>query len=345
MNCEEFLGTVLAPNEPEQQRDAMLGILRHGYDEAEALPDPAARPRAHMVHILQAKAYLEALAAPQVLDRMRESALKAVAAEAAAGGAVAGDVAAALGLDTLRPLRTQLLLVQSGGEYFLSMLEQVRQQYRHRVERRDYRDAACGAYPFRDATHEQVHVVSAQPLSAPALSGRRYAYADVEPYVNPGLGDAERAALYLSRLQVRTLEAADLKRPDETALVGQRGVFATQPIAAGTCVGVYGGQIMDKMDIFILQDDRYLISASLEAGRLGVNGENMMSMSNTLFVLDGEGKPSGHPATGYNIESAAFQARLADGREIVLRAFFAIADIAAGDELRWNYDLGRCVPA
>jgi hypothetical protein len=330
MNCEEFLGTVLAAPHPQQQQAALIGILRGGYDAAEALPDPDARPPAHRAHILRSKDYLAALATPEALERITRTAVADAAAAAA---------------DPLAPLRTQFLLVQSGGEYFLSMLEQVRQQYRHRVARRDYRDETCGAYPLRDARHEQLHVVSAEADSAPASTGRRYAWDAVEPYVQPDRSEAERAGLYLSQLQVRTLSAADLKRPDEAALVGQRGVFATRDIAGGTCVGVYGGQLMDKMDIFILQDDRYLISASAETGQWGINGETMLSMTNTLFELDEQGKPSGHPATGYNIEAAAFKTRLADDREIVLRAFFAIGDIAAGEELRWNYDLGRSQPS
>jgi hypothetical protein len=335
--CDHFLDAVLAPASAQLQHQALIGFLEGAYLAAEALPDPAARPQAHMQHMLQASHFIAALTTPQALARMAAPAGPACSTHAAPAVPAHNE-------DPLAPMRQQLLLVQSGGEHVLALLQKVRQQYHHRVARRDYRDELCGAYPLRDTAHEELHVASAAQHSATTATGRQYPFAAVTPYTSPHGTRAARAALYQQRMQVRTLTAEDLKSPAEQALIGQRGVFAAARIPAGTCLGVYGGQVMDPVDIFILQDDRYLIGASAQPGLLGINGENVLAMANTLFLLDAQGKPAGHPPTGYNMEAAAFPARLADGREIVLHAFFATADVAAGEELRWNYGLGRCVP-
>jgi hypothetical protein len=224
----------------------------------------------------------------------------------------------------------------------LSLLREIRYRYRHRVARCDYRDDLCGVYPFRDAEHRPLRVLSAEPLSAQSKLGRCYAYAEVEPFVRPGMSQRQRASLYRSRLLVRTITAADLRTPGERDLIGQRGVFAAAAIPAGVCVGVCGGQVVDKVDIFLIQDDRYLLGASEVPGDTAVNCENMMSVVNTLFLLDERGNVVGHPSTGYNVEAACFRARMAGDRELMLHALFSIADIRPGEELRWNYDLGRC---
>ena len=176
--------------------------------------------------------------------------------------------------------------------------------------------------------------------SAPSARGHVYPWAMVEPYTRPTTSQRDRAALYQSRLLVRTLTAEDLRSPDEQGLIGQRGVFARAEIPAGTCVGVYGGQILDRADLFILQDDRYLIGASATPGEKGINGENMMAIMNTCYLLDAQGKVAGHPPTGYNVEPAAFAVETAQGEPLVVHAFFASCDIAPGEELRWNYDSG-----
>jgi hypothetical protein len=229
-------------------------------------------------------------------------------------------------------------VLQAGA---LSLLWEIRYRYRHRVTRHDYRDEHCGAYPFRDAAKRPVRVLSAEPSSARSQLGRRCAYAEVEPFVRPGMSQRQRAFLYRSRLRVRRITAADLRSPGERDLIGQRGVFAAAAIPAGVCVGVCGGQVVDEVDIFLIQDDRYLLGASEVPGDTAINCENMMSVVNTLFLLDERGNVVGHPSTGYNVEAACFRARMAGDRELVLHALFSIADIRPGEELRWNYDLGR----
>lgn len=335
MTREDFLGTVFATTQAHLQQQALAGILRDGHAAAEALATPAARTLAHLQHVLRCKDFITLLATPQGMSTVQQAGLNVCAAGPAQGAPEAQAP------DPMVLLARQLLLVQGGGNQLLSLIKKVRYQYRHRVHRRDLGDELCGVYPFRDADHEQVLVRSAESLSAPAKTGTRYPYADVEPFTCPRAKKKTRAALYQSRLQVRTMTAADLKTPDEQALIGQRGVFARQPIPAGVCVGVYGGQILDKGDLFILQDDRYLINASADPGQLGINGEHMMSLMNSLFPSDTQDTAAGHANTGYNVEAACFSARMSDDRPMLLHAFFSTTDIAPGDELRWNYDLSK----
>ncbi|HEX6703331.1 MAG TPA: SET domain-containing protein-lysine N-methyltransferase [Albitalea sp.] len=242
------------------------------------------------------------------------------------------------GIDQLQGPR--LALACQSAQHFMSLRGRFRYGQRLRVQRRAYSDALCGAYPFRDWEHETVRVLSADSESAPARSGRRHAFAEVEPFTCSGLRRSSRAALYLSRLAARRLTAADLQAPDEHALIGQWGVFATREIAAGACLGVYGGMILDRAEITAIADDRYVLIAS-EEGDGYVNGEGLLSLANSLFLLDEAGKTIGHPEDGYNAEVAQFNARMAYGRTLRVPAMFATTDIAPGDEVRWNYGLGR----
>ena len=331
MNTEEFLSTVLAPAHPDEQQQVLLSLLEEPYAAAQALPTETERRNAHLKHILHTKELIETLVGPQLLARaatLQATGQLDPAATPELGGGM-GDV------------MQRFRLAHAGGSYFFSALERVRRQYRHRVERREYRDALCGSYPWRDVEHEEVHVRPAGLYSAPSPQGRSYPWALVAPYTAPGTWQLERAALYRSRLQVRRMTAADLQSPGEEPLIGQHGVFATAGIAAGSCVGVYGGQILDRADIFILKDDRYLISASSNPAERGINGENMMALMNTFYLLDAQGRFAGHPSAGYNVEPAAFTVETMLGEPLIVHAFFATRGIAAGEELRWNYNSGR----
>lgn len=330
MNSEEFLSTVLAPAHPDEQQRLLLSLLEQPYTEAQALPTESERRNAHLKHILRTKELIEALVGPQLLAR---------AANLQAAGPLEG--AAMPDLGNMGDMMQRFQLAHAGGSYFFSALERVRHQYRHRVARREFSDELCGDYPWRDAGHEEVHVRPAGPCSAPSAHGHHYPWALVEPYTRPSMGKLERASLYQSRLLVRQLAASDLQSQEEQDLVGQRGVFARSEIPAGTCLGVYGGLVLDRADLFILQDDRYLISASSVPGEKGINGENMMAVMNTHYLLDEQGQFAGHPHTGYNVEPAAFAVETVHGEPLIIHAYFATCDIAAGEELRWNYNSGR----
>jgi len=227
----------------------------------------------------------------------------------------------------------QLDLVRHGTARWLSTLRQVRFRERARVARRTFNIEACGTYPFRDADHGEIHVHEAHDDSA--------AFADVEPFICPRVSRRVRAATCLRWLTPKRMTEADLRSPDERALVGQWGLFARTTIPAGTCLGVYGGQLLDDVDVFLLQDDRYLMSASDVLGQVAINGENIMSLMNTLFELDADGRVVGHPADGYNVAGTVHRVTLRHGWRARVHAFHASEDVAAGRELRWNYGLGQ----
>lgn len=224
---------------------------------------------------------------------------------------------------------------------YRSMERTFRYLHRLEVQRRAYDGLRlCGAYPLRDRRRDVVRVLSASGWSLPSLEGRRHPYALVEPFVSPRLRRGARASLY-AQLLARRLGPADLKSADEHALVGQWGVFARCDIAAGTCLGLYGGVILSSADVAAVSDRRYLMRVGSGPQPLHLNGETLLCLANSLFVLDADGDVVGHPDAGYNAELARFPARLAHGYELSVPALFACADIAAGEEVRWNYGLFR----
>ncbi|MBW8831990.1 MAG: hypothetical protein JF606_21750 [Burkholderiales bacterium] len=292
MNQEQFQAAVFAPAGTTSKCEALEALINREFDAIDKLPPGIERRKAHVATFLQFKDFLCGLAAPERL--LAES----------------GEV-----LDNTTRLQLELDLMRSGRARWQSLIKQYRHAERNRVHRRTWRPKLCGDYPFRDVDHGPCHVLDADDLSKPAKSGRTYSYVDVFPFTCPSTSKSGRAALYNDRLQVRSLVEQDLKTPDEQALIGQRGVFAKVRIAAGTCLGIYGGQLLDEFDVFVVIDDRYLLLASNEPGRVSVNGETMLSL---VF----------------------FPARLLHGWVISVPALFATEDIAAGEELRWNYGLG-----
>ncbi|MGD7412550.1 type III effector protein, partial [Ralstonia pseudosolanacearum] len=148
-------------------------------------------------------------------------------------------------------------------------------------------------------------------------------------------------ALYLGRLHCRTMMAADLRDPRESALVGERGVFAARRIERGECLGIYGGRLMTPATYYTCLDDAFVLSTTAEGIESAVDGENILAMANTVFAYEGEHAVS-QAADGYNMEAAVFQATTRCGRRFAIRAFFATEAVPAGDELRWNY---RYAPA
>ena len=339
MDAQTFIDRVLALPRARQQQQAVRDYLQHGYEQAAALQDADERRVALVKYLRHAKECVCTLGDPAVFERDR----LARAAPAGVQGAET-DGPPVRELDDISLALHRLQLVQSGSGRVFSMLRQVRFRHRHRIARREYRDEDCGNYPLRDAEHPAVPVRSARPVSLSSISGRTYDYADLEPYLSPRVSKRARASLYLSRLQARTMTTDDLQSPQEQALIGQRGVFAIAPIPPGTCVGVYGGQILDEADGFLAQaaDGRYLINASPDrAGHAFINGETLLSLMNTHFLFDEHGQPCGHPPTGYNVECADFLVEAAYGWTLVVYGFFATSEIRPGDELRWNYRLGQ----
>lgn len=330
MNSDELLASVLAPAPAQVQQQRLLALLDQPYAEAETLPTETERRNAHLGHVLRTKVLIEALVGPQLLAR-------AANRQIGSGGGGLAPAKASMETDDVPETLQRLQLAHLGGTYFFSLLERVRKQYRHRVERRDFCETDCGIYPWRDSNQGELHVRPIGLLSAASARGRRYEWSEVAPYADAGVSESARAARYRSQLRVRQITRNDLQPGDDGALVGQRGVFARQRVAAGTCVGVYGGQVLDRADVFILQDDRYLISASSSPGEKGINGENMMAIMNTFYLRDAQGKLAGHPPGGYSVEPAVFNVETLRGEPLLVHAFFATRDIEPGEELRWNY--------
>ena len=278
-------------------------MLRDGHEAASRLTDAAQRRRALMRHVMDSRERILAL--------------------------MGDDEPQGVGLEE----RTrQLALMKHGTSRWLSMVRRIRYQERARVRRREYRLEAVGCQPFRDADHGEIRVRS--------VAGDGARFADVEPYTCAKASRKARAQANLRWLQPRQMLWSDLRSASEQALIGQWGLFARTAIPAGTCIGVYGGQLLDDVDLFLLQDDRYLMSASDVLGEVSVNGENLMSLMNTLFEFDERGAVTGHPAQGYNVQAESFVVAFDHGWQARIRAFRAAEDIPAGAELRWNYGLG-----
>ncbi|WAC71579.1 SET domain-containing protein [Roseateles sp. SL47] len=273
----------------------------------------------------QLLAYVNAVTSPDAAAGM--------VAQAASGGALGGMNAIALA-------QRRGQTVSAAMANWVSLVKVFRYRERQRIARRNYADADCGLAPFRDADHGALRLLCADEASLPLADGSRRAMADVEPFV-AACSQRARAAAQQRWMLARRLTEADLKGPHEASLVGQRGVFARANIPAGTCLGVYGGQMLGEVDYFLLQDDRYLMALRSGAGPAFVNGENLMSLTNTLFEVDAMGQRAGHPAEGYNLTRVLFPSKWSHGWHIGLPAFFASQDIPAGTELRWNYDLSR----
>ena len=74
--------------------------------------------------------------------------------------------------------------------------------------------------------------------------------------------------------------------------------------------------------------------------QLVLSGDNALSRINTIFEYEGE-LPIRQASVGYDVEAAQFriQAQVDDNtqEQLILTGLFASEDIAAGAELRWNY--------
>lgn len=232
-------------------------------------------------------------------------------------------------------------LCHAGAVECVGMMKRLAYRYRERLARRPYRTQSCGDLPYRDHAHGALRVLGASELSQPSGSKRVYPYALAEPFVDHRVRKRLRAGLYHRRLLARRLGPGDIKTPDERSLIGQWGVFATTPIAAGSCLGVYGGLLMRKADAAMLGNWEHVLwmpsGDDLDGERVWVNGENIMSLINTFVRVDAEGGFLGHPDADYNVEPARFRASLSHGWEAGVVGIFALRDIAPAEELRWNY--------
>ena len=209
-------------------------------------------------------------------------------------------------------------------------------KHMHPIARLPYSPELDTRYPFRDAAGEPVIIHTLAEAGHPACSSRSYPADAVWPYLQADAAPDARGALYHRKLLCRPVRPEDLRDAREHALVGERGVFAVRDIAAGECLGVYGGRLMTPATYYTCIEDAFVLSTTADGVESWVDGENILAMANTVFAYTGN-EPDRQAEAGYNMEAAVFPAASRCGRRFSIRAFFATEPVAAGTELRWNY--------
>ncbi|WP_426400599.1 type III effector protein [Ralstonia sp. R-29] len=206
----------------------------------------------------------------------------------------------------------------------------------HPVARLPYSPELDTRYPFRDAAAEPIIIHTLSEAGHPAGTSRSYPADAVWPYLQAEAAPDARGALYHRKLLCRPMRFEDLRDAREHALVGERGVFAVRDIAAGECLGVYGGRLMTPATYYTCTEDSFVLSTTADGIESWVDGENILAMANTVFAYTGN-EPDRQAEVGYNMEAAVFLAASRCGRRFSIRAFFTTEPVAAGTELRWNY--------
>jgi len=198
--------------------------------------------------------------------------------------------------------------------------------------RRQYTRALDGDYPLRWADGTTAFVeFDKNPKLDPAL------LEEIRPYVDPARSNADRSTLYHANLHSRRVKHSDLVCPQEKALVGQWGVFSRRRIPAGMCLGVYGGTLLGHEDLITIADRRYLAKGAMTEPEYVVNGENVMSLMNTMLLFDADGCVVAQDTRQHNVRAQPVSCKTMDGVAVSLIAFFAAQEIERDCELRWNY--------
>lgn len=218
-------------------------------------------------------------------------------------------------------------------------------------QRGSYNRANNGKYPLRDSLGRPVRIRTLQS-KVTFDSGETYTSEQIKPYIKFE-GYETVARLYEEKLQLRQFTEADVRVPGERALIGQSMVVANRRIAKGEVVGVYGGTIRsgrfllpaEQVFSMTIGMDVVLRSGQLGPGPIAVVGDNIISRLNTHFIYDDTGKPLRQAPDGYNINLIGFKVEAdlpnSDGvtrKTYLLNSAFALEDIPAGTELRWNYN-------
>lgn len=133
-------------------------------------------------------------------------------------------------------------------------------------------------------------------------------------------------------------------------------VVANRRIAKGEIVGVYGGTVL-PFGIFGPGEQTYTMKVGSQRVAHGntlveepihLSGDNILSRINTHFEYDANGTPLRQALGGYNVETVAFDVEVdmwlgvgpdaqIKRKPFLLNAIFATEDIAAGTELRLDY--------
>jgi hypothetical protein len=215
--------------------------------------------------------------------------------------------------------------------------------------RRPYAVEIDGEYPFRNLDGS-AHVLSLDTATALDPDAASFIASLIDPKLDP----ASRSRLAHTYLYPGRVKEHHLLTPLERPLIGQFGVFAKRHIPAGTCVGIYGGPLLDNADRIMVTDRRYLAKCGGVDGKgTFINGENIMSLMNTTFRYDTCGAIVSHDGQRTNIRAQSFRCKTAGGTPVSPLAFFVTTDINEDCELRWSYgygneafsDLTECVTA
>jgi len=213
-----------------------------------------------------------------------------------------------------------------------------------------YNRANNGKYPLRDLQGRPIRIRSLE-TEVSLVSGSTYTSAQIKPYILFE-GYERVGALYEEKLQWRKFTADDVKVPGERALIGQSMVVANRRIAKGEIVGIYGGVIMpDGFGLETANTFGVVVSPKPRPGTVGMSpnptylvGDTIISRINTHFDYDLDGKPVKQAASGYNVETVAFDiqaehpaSRPGKRTPYLLNVVFATEDIPAGVELRVDY--------
>lgn len=218
-----------------------------------------------------------------------------------------------------------------------------------------YNRANNGKYPLRDYQGRPIRIRKIQRTVKLEESDTQYTSEQVKPYIKSE-GYEEVGARYEQKLQLREFTAQDMKVPEEKSLIGQSMVVANKRIAKGEIVGVYGGTVLPSIAVgpenqtyAILVGSRpTLRGVQLDREPILLSGDNIISRINTNFEYSPDGKPLRQASGGYNVESVAFDVEadmwLGTGpeatqkrKDFTLTVVFATQDIAAGAELRMDY--------
>ncbi|MCF4997321.1 hypothetical protein GIW70_09400 [Pseudomonas syringae] len=213
-----------------------------------------------------------------------------------------------------------------------------------------YNRANNGMYPLRDPSGKPIRIRKLQTRFT-LSSGEQYTSDQIKPYIKFE-GYEQVARLYEEKMQIRTFTEADVKVPGENALVGQLMVVANRRIAKGEILGVYGGVVMPAK-LIGSKDQTFVMKAGIHhsygdgeliPNPMAVVGDNIISRINTHFDYDDAGKPIRQSAEGYNTVVVAFLVeadRVLGGSTVRknywLNTVFALEDIPAGTELRFDY--------
>jgi len=201
--------------------------------------------------------------------------------------------------------------------------------------RKTYHSDIDAAYPLRDFDGNAVFA----SLNDEAHLDDELV-SNVAPFLDPEISQATRRNLYQANLYVGKMDESMLRSPQEGALIGQLGVFARRAIPEKTCIGIYGGMLLDDFDRIMLADQRYLAKCPGTSPRY-VNGENILSLLNTTFQYDASGTIIGQGEQGINVHARYFRCKTGHGASISPIALFANRNIEKGSELRWSYGYGN----